>query len=99
MGSVKALIDHDLQLLSERGLSTVTLWVFEQNHAAQNLYASFGFVPDGARRVEPEYGAQEIRLAASPLPLVRPAQCEELLDRPALVRRPPPQLAGPLARG
>ncbi len=67
-GIGKALIDHDLQLLSERGLSTVTLWVFEQNHAAQNLYASFGFVPDGARRVEPEYGAQEIRLRRAPAP-------------------------------
>ncbi len=60
--SAKALLDHDLRLLSERGLGTVTLWVFEQNRAARNLYASFGFVPDGARRVEPEYGAQEIRL-------------------------------------
>ena len=67
-GIGKALIDHDLRLLAERGLSTVTLWVFEQNQAARNLYASFGFVPDGARRVEPEYGAQEIRLRRSPTP-------------------------------
>jgi ribosomal protein S18 acetylase RimI-like enzyme len=67
-GIGKALIDHDLQLLSERGLNTVTLWVFEQNHVAQSLYASFGFVPDGARRVEPEYGAQEIRLRRAPAP-------------------------------
>jgi len=61
-GIAKALLDHDLELLSQRGLGTVTLWVFEQNQAARNLYASFGFVPDGARRVEPQYGAQEIRL-------------------------------------
>jgi GntR family transcriptional regulator len=61
-GIAKALLHHDLDLLSERGLSTVTLWVFEENRVARNLYASFGFEPDGARRVEPQYGAQEIRL-------------------------------------
>jgi GntR family transcriptional regulator len=61
-GLAKALLEHDLQLLAERGLATVTLWVFEENRAARNLYASFGFVPDGARRVEPEYGAPEVRL-------------------------------------
>lgn len=61
-GIAKALLDHDLRLLAQRGLITVTLWVFEQNRPARNLYASFGFEPDGARRVEPEYGAQEIRL-------------------------------------
>ena len=65
-GIAKALLDHDLQLLSERGLGTVTLWVFEQNQAARNLYSLFDFVPDGARRVEPQYGAQEIRLRRSP---------------------------------
>jgi RimJ/RimL family protein N-acetyltransferase len=59
------LLEHDLGLLAERGLRTVTLWVFEENRAARNLYASFGFVPDGGRRVEPQYGAQEIRLRRS----------------------------------
>jgi GntR family transcriptional regulator len=61
-GLAKALLEHDLNLLSERGLVTVTLWVFEENRAARNLYSSFGFAPDGARRVEPQYGAQEVRL-------------------------------------
>ncbi len=67
-GIAKALLDHDLQLLSERGLGVVTLWVFEQNQAARSLYASFGFVPDGGRRVEPQYGAQEIRMRRMPAP-------------------------------
>ncbi len=67
-GIAKALLDHDLQLLSERGLGVVTLWVFEQNLAARSLYASFGFVPDGAHRVEPQYGAQEIRMRRTPAP-------------------------------
>ncbi len=63
-----ALVEHDLRLLAHRGLDTVTLWVFEENAAARRLYASFGFSPDGARRVEPEYGAQEVRLRRSPGP-------------------------------
>jgi GntR family transcriptional regulator len=72
-GIAKALLDHDLRILAERGLSTVTLWVFEQNQVARNLYASFGFLPDGARRVEPEYGAQEIRMRRT-APPERPSQ-------------------------
>jgi ribosomal protein S18 acetylase RimI-like enzyme len=67
-GIGKALLGYDLQLLAERGLETVTLWVFEQNQVARHLYTTFGFAPDGARRVEPEYGAQEIRLRRSPAP-------------------------------
>ena len=66
-GIAKALLRHDLQLLSESGLDTVTLWVFEQNQAARHLYESFDFVPDGARRVEPQYGAQEIRMRRTPV--------------------------------
>jgi GntR family transcriptional regulator len=61
-GIGRALVEHDLELLSKRHLDVVTLWVFEQNAAARRLYASLGFEPDGARRVEPQYGAQEIRL-------------------------------------
>ena len=33
-GIAKALLEHNLRLLSSRGLDTVTLWVFEENHAA-----------------------------------------------------------------
>jgi GntR family transcriptional regulator len=64
-GVGSALLEHGLRLLAHRGLDTVTLWVFEGNEAARRLYASFGFTPDGARRVEPEYGAQEVRLRRS----------------------------------
>ena len=72
-GIGKSLLDYDLQLLAERGLETVTLWVFEQNQAARHLYSSFGFLADGARRVEPQYGAQEIRLRRSRAPVESPA--------------------------
>ncbi len=61
-GIGRALLERSLQLLADRGLATVTLWVFERNAPARRLYESLGFVPDGARRVEPQYGAQEIRL-------------------------------------
>lgn len=61
-GIASALMDHALGALGERGLNNVTLWVFEQNAAARRMYARFGFAPDGARRVEPEYGAREVRL-------------------------------------
>ena len=73
-GIARALLDHDLRVLAERGLDAVTLWVFEKNKAARNLYASFGFFPDGAHRVEPQYGAPEIRMyrAARPIPAAAP---------------------------
>ncbi|MEO9174677.1 MAG: GNAT family N-acetyltransferase [Gaiellales bacterium] len=53
--------------LLERGIEAcggrpVTLWVFEANARARRLYGSAGFSPDGGRRVEQEYGAQEIHL-------------------------------------
>jgi GntR family transcriptional regulator len=77
-GIAKALLGHDFRVLEERGFATATLWVFEANKVARALYERFGFAPDGARRVEPEYGAQEIRMRArlasakrdrSPVPL------------------------------
>jgi GntR family transcriptional regulator len=61
-GIGRRLLEHALTTLAERGRKTVTLWVFEENERALGLYRSAGFVPDGGRRVEPEYGAQEIRL-------------------------------------
>ena len=62
LGVGTALLEHGLSVLEEQGLAPVTLWVFEQNRAARRLYAAAGFAPDGARRIEPDYGAEEIRL-------------------------------------
>jgi GntR family transcriptional regulator len=80
-GIGRALLEHSLQVLSGRGLTTVTLWVFEGNLRAQRLYNSLGFGPDGARRVEPEYGAQEIRMRrpAPPAP-ARPVELSTTAD-------------------
>ena len=61
-GLGRRLLAHALDDLQQRRLDPVTLWVFERNEPALRLYASFGFAPDGGRRVKPEYGADEIRL-------------------------------------
>jgi len=61
-GIGRRLLEHALDTLAEQGRLAVTLWVFEENERALGLYRSAGFQPDGGRRVEPEYGAQEIRL-------------------------------------
>ena len=59
-----ALALEELEQLVPGG--DVTLWVFEENAPARQLYSGFGFSPDGGRRVEPEYGAEELRLCLVP---------------------------------
>jgi ribosomal protein S18 acetylase RimI-like enzyme len=44
------------------GMDEVTLWVFAANAAARGFYARLGWQPDGAERVEPQYGEPELRL-------------------------------------
>jgi len=61
-GFGRRLLAHALSELARRHLEPVTLWVFEENAAARRFYSAFGFLPDGARLTEPEYGAEEIRL-------------------------------------
>jgi ribosomal protein S18 acetylase RimI-like enzyme len=61
-GIGRRLLEHALAELSPGDRRPVSLWVFEENERARRFYAAAGFVPDGARRVEPQYGAQEIRL-------------------------------------
>jgi ribosomal protein S18 acetylase RimI-like enzyme len=61
-GLGRRLLSHALDELAKQGLDPVTLWVFEKNERAQQLYASYGFSPDGGRLVEAEYGAEEIGL-------------------------------------
>jgi ribosomal protein S18 acetylase RimI-like enzyme len=61
-GLGRRLLAHALDDLGRSQPGSVTLWVFEENAAARGFYSAFGFLPDGARRTEPEYGAEEIRL-------------------------------------
>lgn len=46
----------------EADMHKATLWVFAANAAARGFYARHGWQPDGAQRVEPEYGEPELRL-------------------------------------
>jgi ribosomal protein S18 acetylase RimI-like enzyme len=57
-----ALLRHAETRLAARGCTQVSLYVFEANRRARRMYAAAGYRPDGERRVEPEYGAPEIRL-------------------------------------
>ncbi len=70
-GIGRLLLDKALAVLDPLSARTVTLWVFEENARARKIYANAGFVPDGARRVEELYGAQEVRLRREPGPQPR----------------------------
>lgn len=61
-GVGRSLLDEALSEIDGLGRRSVTLWVFEANRRARGLYSSVGFRPDGAHRVEPRYGADEIRM-------------------------------------
>lgn len=61
-GVGRRLLEHGIERCSSHGARAVTLWVFEENARARRLYTAAGFTPDGGRRVEPEYGAQEVHL-------------------------------------
>jgi ribosomal protein S18 acetylase RimI-like enzyme len=63
LGVGRTLLGEVLAELAARGHRRVTLWVFEANTRARRLYERMGFEPDGGRRVEDAYGAQEIRLS------------------------------------
>jgi ribosomal protein S18 acetylase RimI-like enzyme len=56
------LLRHAEGRLAARGCAEVSLYVFEANQRARRLYCAAGYRPDGERRVEAEYGAQEIRM-------------------------------------
>jgi ribosomal protein S18 acetylase RimI-like enzyme len=61
-GIGRALLARALAELSARGYRVVTLWVFTDNAPAVRLYERAGFRPDGAQRVEREYGVLEQRM-------------------------------------
>jgi len=50
----------------------VTLWVFEANARARNLYQRAGFRADGARQTEPRWQAAQVRLRRPPTNRARP---------------------------
>jgi len=61
-GVGRALLRRALAELSAGGHRVVTLWVFAANAPTVRLYERAGFRPDGAQRVEAEYGVVEQRM-------------------------------------
>ncbi len=61
-GYGRTLLQSALAELERREYDVITLWVFESNPRARSLYASEGFEPDGGRRVEAQFRADEIRM-------------------------------------
>ncbi len=59
-GVGRGLLERVIKELDPESSRPVTLWVFDANERAQRLYRAAGFEPDGRRRVEELYGAQEI---------------------------------------
>lgn len=66
-GIGRLLLEKALAVLDPLSVRPVTLWVFEENVRARKIYSDAGFVPDGGRRVEDLYGAQEVRLRRMPV--------------------------------
>jgi DNA-binding GntR family transcriptional regulator/CubicO group peptidase (beta-lactamase class C family)/GNAT superfamily N-acetyltransferase len=61
-GTGRRLLEHAVAALEAAGHPVVTLWVFEANERARRFYAAAGFAPDGGRRIELEWRANEIHL-------------------------------------
>jgi ribosomal protein S18 acetylase RimI-like enzyme len=62
-GTGTALLRH---ALADIGGQPVTVWVFEANTRARNLYERNGFRPDGTRRVDARWRTPQIRLLRNP---------------------------------
>jgi GntR family transcriptional regulator len=76
-GIGRLLLTRVINELDPRSSRAITLWLFEENDRARHLYESAGFVPEGSRRVEELYRAQEIKMK-------RPATTTPAMDTPAL---------------
>lgn len=61
-GVGRLLLERVLAEFATAGRRSATLWVFAENEPAKRFYSAFGFTPDGRRRVEPAYGADELHL-------------------------------------
>ncbi|MGC2167605.1 MAG: GNAT family N-acetyltransferase, partial [Acidimicrobiales bacterium] len=58
-GVGRRLLERAIGELDPMSTREVTLWVFEDNQRARRFYQAAGFAPDGVRRVEEVYRAQE----------------------------------------
>jgi ribosomal protein S18 acetylase RimI-like enzyme len=60
-GAGRLLMAHSLAELAAGGRDDVTLWVLEANDRARRFYATFGFGPDGERKLG-DFGAMVAEL-------------------------------------
>lgn len=65
-GIGRLLLSRVIEELDPVSSRPITLWVFEENDRARRLYQSLGFEPEGERRVEELYRAQEIKMKRLP---------------------------------
>lgn len=66
LGLGSALLDHAVAAVRAAGLREARLWVFQANASAIGFYGSHGWLPDGVRRVEAEFGEPELQLRKAP---------------------------------
>ncbi|MCL2489483.1 MAG: anhydro-N-acetylmuramic acid kinase [Propionibacteriaceae bacterium] len=62
-GVGRLLLDAAERWFRDQGLRTAKLWVFAANEPGIGFYRSRGWAPDGATRVEPQFGEPEVRLS------------------------------------
>ncbi|WP_162605361.1 GNAT family N-acetyltransferase [Jiangella ureilytica] len=73
-GAGGRLLAEAVRRLGERGVRAARLWVFRDNAPSRRFYAAQGWVPDGAQRVQDEFGEPELRLTRQvPGPAEHPA--------------------------
>jgi ribosomal protein S18 acetylase RimI-like enzyme len=65
LGIGTRLMSAAVERFSADALSEACLWVFEANTGGRAFYERLGWLADGTKRVEPEYGEQELRLTRS----------------------------------
>jgi ribosomal protein S18 acetylase RimI-like enzyme len=63
-GTGRSLLARATGELAAADYRTATLWVFAANERALRFYRAAGWKPTGATRVEPEWRALELQLAA-----------------------------------
>ncbi|MBU3692854.1 MAG: GNAT family N-acetyltransferase [Candidatus Nanopelagicaceae bacterium] len=61
-GLGKASLNMAAEKLAEKGFKSMSLWVFEKNAIARNLYQGFGFQLTGESRVDERWKENEVKM-------------------------------------
>jgi ribosomal protein S18 acetylase RimI-like enzyme len=62
LGLGRRLLERAAADLAAAGADTATLWVFADNTGSIGFYGACGWLPDGATRVQEDFGEPEIQL-------------------------------------